>query len=381
MKKNIYKLLKIYESFSDLFDDDILVDDEKASGSMDDELSNKIASNDLKSVMVNLLGVDKPRAWQYSKDKEGNQILIHESKVSYGTDKYTDDVINALKNKGFIEYKPSNNPWAFVNDIDYIKGLKISWPNYEVPSPGEPMYNSYKKDMDDYNNWVTNIYSRMPEIVQDIFKHDIDCTKILLSEDEGIILFTHRYKVDPSNISFYSSYRYVSEIKLTGKVIYDEKENDEQNNIIKSTKDKNARISFLKARYKKVVGTGINQFIKYFDLDKNNEPYGIMYFNWNKSINCAKVSKQYKIPVFLLWLLQKGIYPLNDLEQDDDKADYELTDNGLTFDFYSMIDTRYANNENTENNYPIGLRNTTPDSCITVKLSDYQLEHYHDIFD
>lgn len=378
MKKNIYKLLKLYESFSDLFDDDILGNDE-TSGSMDDELSNKIASNDLKSVIVNLLGVDKPRAWKYSKDKEGKQILIHESKISYGTDKYTDNVINDLKNKGFIEYNPSNNPDAFVNDIDYIKGLKKRWPNYNVPSPGEPMYNSYKADIDKYNNWVTNIYPRMPEIVQNIFKHDIDCTEILLSEDEGVILLTHRYKVD-TGVSFYSSYRYVTEIKLTDKVIYDEKEDDEQNNIIKQTKDKNTRLSFLKARYKKAVGTGTIQFIKYFDLDKNNEPYGIMYFNWNKSINCAKVAKQYKIPVFLLWLLQKGIYPLNDLEKEDDKADYELTANGLTFDFYSMIDTRYANNENTENKYPIGLRNTEPNSCITVKLSDYQLEHYHDIF-
>lgn len=378
MKKNIYKLLKLYESFSDLFDDDILGNDE-TSGSMDDELSNKIASNDLKSVIINLLGIDKPRAWKYSKDKEGKQILIHESKVPYGTDKYTDNVINDLKNKGFIEYNPSNNPDAFVNDIDYIKGLKKRWPNYNVPSPGEPMYNSYKADIDSYNNWVSNIYPRMPEVVQDIFKHDINCTEILLSKDEGIILLTHHYKVDNTGVSFYSSYRYVSEIKLTGKVIYDEKEDDEQNNIIKVTKDKNARLSFLKARYKKAVGTGISQFIKYFDLDKNNEPYGIMYFNWNKSINCAKVAKQYKIPVFLLWLLQKGIYPLNELEKEDDKADYELTANGLTFDFYSMIDTRYANDENTTL-YLTGLANTTPNSCITVKLSDYQLEQYHDIF-
>lgn len=379
MKKNIYKLLKLYESFSDLFDDDIL-GDEETSGSMDSELSSKIALNDLKPVIIDLLGVDKPRAWKYSKDKDGNQILMHESKTSYGTDKYTDDVINTLKNKGFGEYRPSNNPYAFIHGLDYVKGMKARHPQYNFPSPGMPMYNNFKADIDRYNDWVSNIFPKMPYLVQDIFKSDLECNKILLSKDEGIILLVHRYDTEPESGRFYRTYKYVSEIKLTGKVIYSEKENDEQNNIVKTTKDKNARLSFLKARYKKVVGTGTLQFIKYFDLDKNNEPYGIMYFNWNKSINCAKVAKQYKIPVFLLWLLQKGIYPLNELEKEDDSADYELTSNGLTFDFYSMIDTTYSNNENTENEYPIGLRNTKPDSCVIVKLSDYQLEQYHDVF-
>lgn len=373
MKKNIYKLLNLYESFSDLFDDDILSDDD-TTGAIDSDLSSKFAANDLKSVMVNILGTDKPRAWKYSKDKDDKQILTHESKVSYGTDKYTDDVINMLKNKGFIEYRPSNNPYAFVNNVDYIKGLKFHWPNYNVPSPGEPMYNSYKKDIDDYNNWVTNIYPQMPEIVQDIFKHDINCTKILLSEDEGIILLVYRYKV---NDRLYSSYRYISEIKLTGKVVYDEKEDKEQSTIIKNTKDRNQRISFLKNRYRKL-GAYID-FIKYFDLDKNNEPYGIMYFNWNKSINCSKLSKQYKIPVFLLWLLQKEIYPLNNIEKEDDEATYELTANGLTFDFYAMIETSGANNENKATK-PVTIKNAEPNSCIVLKLSDYQLEHYHDIF-
>lgn len=376
MKKNIYKLIKLYESFSDLFDNDILSDDD-TTGAIDSDLSSKFAANDLKSVIVNLLGIDKPRAWKYSKDKDNKQILMHESKISYGTDKYTDDVINTLKNKGFIEYNPSNNPYAFVNDLDYIKAKKEQHPQYNFPSPGMPMYNSFKADIDNYNNWVTNIYPRMPEIVQDIFKHDVTCDKILLSDDEGIILLVHRYKVDSGNARFYLSYRYISEIKLTGKVIYDEKENDEQKNIVKNTKNKNARLSFLKARYKKL-GNTVN-FIKYFDLDKNNEPYGIMYFNWNKSINCSKVSKQYKIPVYLLWLLQKEIYPLNNIEKEDDKADYELTANGLTFDFYSMIDTRFATQEEKAT-VPVTIKNADPNSCIVIKLSDYQLEHYHDIF-
>lgn len=374
MKKNIYKLLKLYESFSDLFDDDILTDEEN-TGSLDSEISSKIAANELKPVIVDLLGIDKPRAWKYDKDEDGHQVLIHESKISYGMDAYGEKVMVALKTKGFTEYKASNCPYAFTHGIDYMKAQKILRPNFNFPSPSQPMFNVYQSDIQKYTLWICHEFPEMPTIVQDIFKKDEYCTKILLSKDEGVIFLEHRY---PRESTY--TYRVIATIKLTGKVIYDEKDSDDQENIIKNTKNRDKRLSFLKTRYKKAVGPGTTQFIKYFDLNKNNEPYGIMYFNWNKSINCAKVAKQYKIPVFLLWLLQKGIYPLNELEKEDDKAYYELTSNGLTFDFYSMIDTRYANNENTENKYPIGLRNTTPNSCITVKLSDYQLEHYHDIF-
>ncbi len=374
MKKNIYKLLKLYESSSDLFDDDILGDEEN-TGLIDQEISSKIASNDLKPVIIDLLGVDKPRAWKYDRDKDGNQILTHESKISYGIDAYGEKVMNQLKAKGFTEYTASNCPYAFTHGIDYMKAQKLLRPNYNFPSPGQPMFNAYNADIEKYTIWVCHTFPKMPSIIQDIFKKDMYCHKILLSEDEGIIFMEHRY----TNEGRYS-FKDIATIKLTGKVIYDEKDSDDQKNIIKNTKDREKRLSFLKNRYKKTVGTGITQFIKYFDLDKNNEPYGVMYFNWNKSINASKVSKQYKIPVFLLWLLQKDIYPLNELEKEDDSAEYELTSKGITFDFYAMIDTRFANNENTAKD-PIILRNTTPNSCITVKLSDYALEQYHDIFD
>lgn len=374
MKKNIYKLLKLYESFSDLFDDDILVDDEKNSGFIDNELSNKIASNDLKPIIIDLLGVDKPRGWKYEKDENNNEILTHKGHATNYIDSSTQDIVITLKSKGFKLYEASNNIYAFINGLGYINGLKAK--GYNIPPTTSPQYEYYKRNEEKYNNWLSNIYPNMPEIVQDIFKTNIKCEKVVLSNDEGIIMLILKEK---TSVDRYF-YRYDAIIKLTGKVIYDEKDDKEYVDIIKNAKDKNNRISFLKLRYKKIVGTGINQFIKYFDLDKNKEPYGIIYFNWNKSINCAKMSKQYKIPVFLLWLLQKGIYPLNDLEKEDDNADYELTDNGLTFDFYKNIDTTKANNDNKASS-PVTLKNAIPDSCITIRLSDYQLEHFHDIFD
>ena len=53
MKKNIYNLLKIFESFSDLFDDDILSDE--TTGSLDTDLSARFAENDLKLSIISPL--------------------------------------------------------------------------------------------------------------------------------------------------------------------------------------------------------------------------------------------------------------------------------------------------------------------------------------
>ena len=64
MKKNIYNLLKLFESFSDLFDD-ILSDE--TTGSINTDLTARFVENDLKSIVVDLLGIDKPRGWKYEK--------------------------------------------------------------------------------------------------------------------------------------------------------------------------------------------------------------------------------------------------------------------------------------------------------------------------
>lgn len=78
--------------------------------------------------------------------------------------------------------------------------------------------------------------------------------------------------------------------------------------------------------------------------------------------------------------MQKNIYPLNDIEKDDDNAVYELTKNGLTFYFYKNINSEMlikCNNENTDR-YSIGNK---IDSCVIVRLTDETLEHFYDIFD
>ena len=62
MKKNIYNLLKLFESFSDLFDD-ILSDE--TTGSINTDLTARFVENDLKSIVVDLLGIDKPRSWKF----------------------------------------------------------------------------------------------------------------------------------------------------------------------------------------------------------------------------------------------------------------------------------------------------------------------------
>ena len=88
MKKNIYNLLKLFESFSDLFDDDILADD------ITSDLSRKFAENNLKSIVVDILGIDKPRGWKYEKINN-KEVLVHRGrKGSFYPDKVLDDIEN-----------------------------------------------------------------------------------------------------------------------------------------------------------------------------------------------------------------------------------------------------------------------------------------------
>lgn len=73
MKKNIYNLLKLFESFSDLFDD-ILSDE--TTGSINTDLSSRFVENDLKPIVVDLLGIDKLRGWKYEKINN-KEVLVH----------------------------------------------------------------------------------------------------------------------------------------------------------------------------------------------------------------------------------------------------------------------------------------------------------------
>ena len=117
MKKNIYNLLKLFESFSDLFDDDILADDDITS-----DLSRKFARNNLKPIVVDLLGIDKPRGWKYEKINN-KEVLVHRGrKGSFYPDKVLDDMMDALKKKKFNVYKVSNCPYAFVNNLSFYDG-------------------------------------------------------------------------------------------------------------------------------------------------------------------------------------------------------------------------------------------------------------------
>lgn len=379
MKKNIYNLLKLFESFSDLFDDDILVDDDITS-----DLSRKFARNNLKPIVVDLLGIDKPRGWKYEKINN-KEVLVHRGrKGSFYPDKVLDDMMDALKKKKFNVYKVSNCPYAFVNNLSFYDGKQKEKDYYGLTATLPPRnsvmyaYFGYLKQENEYDIWVNHLFPTMPEIVQDCFRNDPTYKTILLSEDEGIML-TYQ-SPSGSGIEFdYDESTFTAILKLTDKVLYDEKDDNKQKDIINKTKDINKRISFLKSRYKKL---GTLNVIKNnsFYIDDKNEPYGIVYFNWKRQVNLCKKSKEYNIPTLLIWLLQKNIYPLNDIEKDDDNAVYELTKNGLSFYFYKNIGPellKQCSSENTER-YSMGDK---IDSCVIVKLTDETLDHFHDIFD
>ena len=119
MKKNIYNLLKLFESFSDLFDD-ILSDE--TTGSINTDLTARFVENDLKSIVVDLLGIDKPRGWKYEKINN-KEVLVHRGrKGSLYPDKALEDMMTALKKKKFNVYRVSNCPYAFVNNLSFYNG-------------------------------------------------------------------------------------------------------------------------------------------------------------------------------------------------------------------------------------------------------------------
>lgn len=381
MKKNIYNLLKLFESFSDLFDD-ILSDE--TTGSINTALTARFVENDLKSIVVDLLGIDKPRGWKYEKINN-KEVLVHRGrKGSLHPDKVLEDMMYALKKKKFNVYRVSNCPYAFVNNLSFYDGeckkkeaLGLINP---LPPRNSVMYAQcgYLKQEQEYDNWVNKIFPSMPEIVQECFRTDPTYKMILLSEDEGIMLSYQLPSGCGIRYNYYES-TFTAILKLTGKVIYVEKDDNKQKDIITKTKDINKRISFLKSRYKKLDTLNIIRDNSFY-LDDKNEPYGIVYFNWKRQVNLCKKSKEYNIPTLLIWLLQKNIYPLNDIEKDDDDAVYELTKNGLSFYFYKNIGPellKQCSPENTER-YSIGNK---IDSCVIVRLTDETLEHFHDIFD
>ena len=142
MKKNIYNLLKLFESFSDLFDDDILSDE--TTGSINTNLTARFVENDLKSIVVDLLGIDKPRGWKYEK-VNNKEVLVHRGrKGSLYPDKVLEDMMYALKKKKFNVYRASNCPYAFVNNLSFydgkckeMKSLGIINPNPLPPKDSE----------------------------------------------------------------------------------------------------------------------------------------------------------------------------------------------------------------------------------------------------
>lgn len=382
MKKNIYNLLKLFESFSDLFDDDILSDE--TTGSIDTDLSARFTENDLKPIVVDLLGIDKPRSWKYEKINN-KEVLVHRGrKGSLYPDKALEDMMDVLKKKKFNVYRVSNCPYAFVNNLSFYDGKQKEKDCYGLTATLPPRnsvmyaYFGYLKQENEYDIWVNHLFPTMPEIVQDCFRNDPTYKTILLSEDEGIML-TYQ-SPSRSGIEFdYDESTFTAILKLTDKVLYDEKDDNKQKDIINKTKDINKRISFLKSRYKKL---GTLNVIKNnsFYIDDKNEPYGIVYFNWKRQVNLCKKSKEYNIPTLLIWLLQKNIYPLNDIEKDDDNAVYELTKNGLSFYFYKNIGPELLKQCSSENTDRYSIDNKI-DSCVIVRLTDETLEHFHDIFD
>lgn len=384
MNKEIKKLV---ENFQDLFDDPEIFNDENDS-MLDNEHAMQLFKNDLDRVLIDLIGTDCPKAWKKGKDESGDKIIYCQPKPGYGMSAYIKKVADKLKLKNWKTYKIGDYyalPYSSNQTIQEI------YKKYYGTEPTEYFLDIVRKQKNEFLEQLKD----MPDFVNMLFKDGTGTYKeIMVSPDNGVI-FT--FQTGLNSIQYYNSGKSRSwnddsrwrkaVIKLTGKVIYDELDSDAAKKKNAFFKDEEKRKAFLSARIKKSVGTTVD--IKEIIITPAGLPMGITYFDWKEWLVTAKSYKQYKYPVMVRKLVEKGYTVLSKFEKEDPNSVYECEKDGLSFKLYKDIDCSNANSINVMQKtiYDSTLNKWVPrktfklDSCIICELTDYNLEQFEDIFD
>lgn len=365
--KNI-KLL--YESLFDNDDsDNIILNDE------DDTVLSKYVKNNLDNVLINLLGIKKPKAWVKHIDHKSNNEWLEFYKDGTFTSAYVDNVEKILLQKGFIKYTSFEYTYAFntgklftYDDFrDYLQ--KKLWFQTEF---------RIQEKFTEFNKWYLNNWQRYPSNIQNMFLNDPTLKKVYMSQDEGIILTVQNPFYSDDSRTFYSKSVYIKAIlKLTGNILYSELDNKELKDKVLSHKDDEKKITFLKKGFRNACKSNTKIFNRILEYKINDKgyPYGITYFSWNGNPKIVKRrdGSKIKIPLLLQEMLSTGFHFLNELEKTDETATYELTNKSILLKIYKYTDCSNVNNGNK-------IYSGKPDSYIKIELDDYLLSQYKQIF-
>ena len=285
MNKDIKEL--IYLLNESLFDDDELFNLDNDS-MYDEKTFTEAYKANIYSVIIPILGTDKPRGWKKVKDEHNEDIIFYEKKGFYVAwpGKVVDNVIEKLKDNGFKEYNNAEFPVAVMYKFNDLKQWEKSskFPKYM----GNHYYsygqyhkfsnNTYQKYKEDFQKILT-----YPEYVQKLFYNDDHNKRVYLSPDQGIalILRDSHYTLDELSQPNYTSRIWQAILKLTGEVFYSDMANKEKTDLLNKHKDIKRRIDMLQVPYNKLH----DQNFKKFKLNTEGYPYSIKYFNWNNEIS------------------------------------------------------------------------------------------------
>ena len=372
MNKDIKKL--IYLLNESLFDDDELFDLDSDSLYDDKTLTDAYKAN-IYSVIIPILGTDKPRGWKKVKDEHNEDILFYEKKglgaCAGWHEKAVGNVIEKLKDNGFKEYNNAQFPVAVMYKFNNLKQWEKSskFPKYIgnynwVYRQNHKFTNDmYKKYEDDFQKILT-----YPEYVQKLFYNDDHNKCVYLSPDQGIALIIKdsHYTLDElSQPDYtYTSTFFQAILKLTGEVYYSDMAHKEKTDLLNKHKDIKRRIDMLQVPYNKLH----DHNFKIFKLNTEGYPYSIKYFKWNSEISkMPKSLSKLNIPRIIYDLFKhKGFQPVQQFDKEDDKSEIELLNNCLSIKAYKNIKTK---------DMPKGT-----DSCLIIELTGYLKDHYTNLY-
>ena len=368
MNKYIKELMQIINenAFSDLFSDDVFDDEFDI---MDIKSSKTIYQATLGDVLIPVLGTDKPRGWKKVKvkdDDNNTEILVYKNSYTYGIHKYVQDVIDALKNHNYQEYKntcvPIATQYHFSNLNDFFKSKNKNLIDYIAKYNRYTL--SYKQDI---TKRYANEYKKLlkyPNIVKNLFLSDASYDLILLSPDNGVI-FTLQTSANTMVSFSYYDYWHQAEIKFTGEVSYQNMDKIEKKDIL----DKNKQINILKSAFNKAHKGRVYFSNSDFNLDSDGYPYAIVYFNWKKEVyKGPKYLQKKNIPYSLYYLISTGhFHLLQKFEKEDDNSTYEITKDSVIIKYYYNI--------NKTDNVPEGM-----DSCMILELTGYLKDYYEQLY-
>ena len=362
MNKQIKELMYILNESvfdSDLFD----INDESL---IDDDIYMQQYYANIYTLMIPILGTDKPRGWKKVKDEDNKDILMYEhsgwaSAINAG--KYVTNVTNLLEQHNYKKYHNTSFPIATMYKYKSLTDWEKSRHFPELYKTNNYPYRfNHKFTTVQQNKYAEQykIFQTYPDMIKDMFYNDDTIKIIYMSPDNGIVCLIKDFIETEEYYTKHVSDRIIAIIKLTGKVQYGDMTSDDRQKLLDDKKIFNKKISILKSKY------NASTYFSIYDLDSEGYPYSIYYFNWKDEVNkLPAVRKKFQIPELIYYLYKyKKFQPVQKYDYDDPNSIMELTRDSIIIKIYKDIP-----------NAPSGK-----DSCMKLELTGYLKEHYKNLY-